>query len=199
MEKEKLEKDVKRHMTSEEVNKLPLYNYTGRICVVRSAAALREACHELKGEAILGFDTESRPSFTKGQQHPVSLVQLASARGSYLFQLRELKDFHGLAKIFADKDIVKAGVALARDVKGLQELFPFTAANFVDLSELAKKRGIANSGLRGLAGLLLGQRISKRAQRTNWARSQLTTKQLQYAATDAWISREIYLALKKEE
>ena len=100
------------------------------------------------------------------------------------------------AEILTDAAIIKAGVAPSFDLHSLQELAPFSPAGFVDLSTMARQRAIKNHGLRGLAALVCGVRISKSARTSNWANPQLSPQQIQYAATDAWISREIYLALQ---
>ena len=91
--------------------------------------------------------------------------------------------------------MVKAGVALAFDLRSLQEMRPFTPQGFIDLAAMAPQRGVKNQGLRGLAAAVCGIRISKSARTTNWANDALTPQQVRYAATDAWIGRELYLRL----
>ncbi|MCA1765067.1 MAG: 3'-5' exonuclease domain-containing protein 2 [Desulfobulbaceae bacterium] len=186
-----------RRMTKEEINSLPINGYMGKIQVIRTDAALAGAIAELSRESLLGFDTETRPNFKKGQNNLPSLIQLAAAETVYIFQLRHLNFSKELRKIFSDKKIIKTGVAIDHDLLQLQRLGPFSEGGFVGLSRIAKCAGIKNHGLRGLAAVLLGFRISKGAQRSNWGSETLTQKQIGYAATDAWVGREIFLRLKE--
>jgi ribonuclease D len=180
-------------ITKEEINALPLKAYEGPITLVDSNKKLASALKELRNESILGFDTESRPSFRKGDNYPASLIQLGGKKNIWLFQIARFKNLEPLWDILADRNIIKAGVAIADDIKKLQDIRDFKAGGFVEIADLSQKAGILNTGLRSLAGLLLGMRISKRAQVSNWARHDLTDVQIQYAATDAWVSRELYL------
>ena len=149
---------------------------------------------KLAGHTLLGFDTETRPAYKKGESYLPSLLQLASANEVFIFQLKHLGLAKPLRKILADPSIIKAGVSLDYDIRELKKLSHFKAAGFIDLSDLAKQAGIKNHGLRGLAAVLLGIRISKGAQTSNWSRDMLTRQQIQYAATDAWVGRRLYLA-----
>ncbi|MEX0330002.1 MAG: 3'-5' exonuclease [Puniceicoccaceae bacterium] len=184
-------------ITKDEINALPLRSYEGPVTIVDSDQKLKEALKAIRREKVLGFDTESRPSFKKGQNFPASLIQLGGAKQVWLFQIQKFENMESLWKILANRDIIKAGVAIADDIKKLQELIDFKPAGFVEIADLTQKAGILNTGLRSLAGLLLNFRISKRAQVSNWARSQLTEAQVQYAATDAWVSRELYCHMQK--
>lgn len=182
-------------ITAGEVNELPRRVYEGPRILVRDEAGLKKALKVLRKEEILGFDTETRPSFQKGESYLPSLLQLAGQDEVYVFQLNQFEDLGPLFSILEKKQILKVGVAMGYDVRQLQELRPFNPAGFLDLEKLTDSVGITNNGLRKLAAIVLGFRISKGEQRSNWARSDLTDRQLAYAATDAWVSREIYLAL----
>ncbi|MBN1268606.1 MAG: 3'-5' exonuclease domain-containing protein 2 [Kiritimatiellae bacterium] len=179
----------------EEINRLPVRRYEGPVRVVRTAAEAVEAAALLRRDQVLGFDTETRPSFRKGEAYPPALVQLAGRGVVCIFQLRHVEFPEPLSELLSAPDVVKAGVALGRDVAELKQVRAFTEGGFVDLGNMARRLGIQNHGLRGLAAVLLGFRITKRAQKSNWARDDLTPAQIQYAATDAWVSREIYLKL----
>ncbi|NDV63285.1 3'-5' exonuclease domain-containing protein 2 [Puniceicoccales bacterium CK1056] len=184
-------------ITKEEINDLPLNAYEGPITIVDDDEKLAKALKELRKEKILGFDTESRPSFKKGQNYPASLIQLGGEHHIWLFQISNFASLDALWEILADEEIIKAGVAIADDIKKLQELQDFTPGGFVEIATLSTQAGILNTGLRSLAALLLGFRISKRAQVSNWAKNTLTDIQIQYAATDAWVSRELYLHMQQ--
>ena len=188
-----------QRMTKEEINACPIRRWEGPTHVVRTAAELSRAVHALANETILGFDTETRPAYHKGESYLPSLLQLAGENEVYLFQLKHLGLSNPLREILANPKVVKAGVALAYDLQDLHHLGHFKPAGFVDLGNLAKKAEIKNHGLRGLAAVLLGFRIAKGAQTSNWSRDVLDPAQIQYAATDAWVGRELYLRLGQGE
>ena len=174
---------------------LPIQSFRGPVEVIDTDEAVAAAIEALEQESVLGFDTETKPVFKPGISYPPALVQLAGEHRAYIFQLQKLKHLDGLLRIFTNPRIVKAGIALADDLKKLQEVRAFTAAGFTEVGDLARKLGITQTGLRSLAGLILGYRVSKREQRSNWARTQLTPSQIAYAATDACVTRALYLAL----
>jgi ribonuclease D len=185
-----------RHAISkDEINTLPLKAYDGPTHVVDSDAKTAAAVRALAGEKVLGFDTETRPAFKRGESYPPSLIQLAAGGGVYLFQLKHIGSYKPLADILSSRKQLKAGVAVADDVKKIRELFHIEPSGFVDLAGLAAKAGIKNAGIRGLAALLFGYRISKQTKCSRWDVPALTDEQITYAATDAWACREIYFAL----
>lgn len=186
-----------RRMTKEEINFLPINGYEGEIQVVRTCDELDKALDELSKETLLGFDTETQPNFKKGQNNLPALIQLAAEKTVYIFQLQPLKFPGKLKKILSDKRIIKTGVAIDHDLLQLQRLGSFNEEGFVGLDRITKSTGIKNHGLRGLTAVLLGFRISKGAQRSNWGNEILSNKQINYAATDAWVGREIFLRLKE--
>lgn len=185
-----------RSFTKEDINAMPLRRYEGDVMVVRTEKQRTKALKEMSGESILGFDTETRPVFKKGKKPgPPSLIQLATAERVYVFQISILPLCNGLCDLLADKDVIKTGVAVRDDIIGLQRLGRFKPHGFVDLSSISSGAKMQTHGLRNMAANLLGFRISKSAQCSNWAKESLTIQQVNYAATDAWVSRELYLAL----
>ena len=183
---------TQRRMTKDEIMECPIRRYEGPVHVIRSQDKLSSAVQQLKKETILGFDTETKPAYKKGGSHPPALLQLASENDVFVFQLKHLRLPKSLCKILANPNIIKAGVSLDYDIRELTKLARFEPAGFVDLGKLAKKIGMKNHGLRGLAAVVLGFRIPKTARKSNWARNTLTPAQIKYAATDAWIGRELY-------
>ena len=181
-----------RKISKAEINELPLIAWEGEIQILESAEEMEAAASILANESHLGFDTETRPSFKKGDYYPPALIQLATEHCVYLFRISETETFDPLLPILESPDILKTGVAIKDDVKELRAMEDFTPNGFVEIADITVKLGYENRGLRALAGLLLQGRISKAAQVTNWARPKLDNKQVRYAATDAWISREIY-------
>jgi ribonuclease D len=182
----------KRKISKAEINELPLIAWEGEIQILESPEEMEAAASILANESHLGFDTETRPSFKKGDYYPPALIQLATEHCVYLFRISETETLDPLLPILESTDILKTGVAIKDDVKELRAIEDFTPNGFVEIADITVKLGYENRGLRALAGLLLQGRISKAAQVTNWARPKLDNKQVRYAATDAWISREIY-------
>lgn len=182
---------------SEQINALPLRSYTGPISIVSTAADLAAASLYLRDERVLGFDTETRPSFRPGEQHPPALLQLAGEEHVFLFQLASLGDLGPLRAILEAPRIRKVGVAIDHDVKQLRKYSHFAPQGFVEIGELARSRGLRNTGLRPLAAMFLGFRLAKGAKTTNWANASLTAAQVVYAATDAWVSRALYVCMAR--
>lgn len=184
-------------LSREEINQLPIDAYHGSVAVISDPAKAETACRALSREKVLGFDTETRPSFRKGVSYQPSLIQLAGSKKVYLFQLPNHQIPPPLKFLLGNPNVIKAGVALDYDIKQLRAMDEFQPAGFQGLESLAKQLKIKNQGLRGLAAALFGFRISKKAQCSNWSRRELTETQITYAATDAWISRELYVELQK--
>ena len=188
-----------RKISKDEINELPLKEYTGPIHIINSLDQIDFALSILENETLLGFDTETKPSFKKGQVNLPALLQLACRDCVILFQLSLISFPSSIKKILADPSVIKTGVAVKDDIKGLKRLSPFEESAFIDLGDLSRQIGMKTNGLRNLAANLLGFRISKNTQRSNWERHCLTKRQLIYAATDAWISRELHLCFQRLE
>jgi ribonuclease D len=186
----------KNTISNEEMLLLPLRAYSGKVVLIQTASELESAVETLQHVAVLGFDTETKPSFKRGEFYKVALVQLATADTVYLIQIQKTGVSESFAKIFSNPNVIKAGVAIRDDIKGLQKYRPFKAEGFIDLSLVAREKGIGVESVKKMTALLLGFRISKSAQTSNWEMSTLTEKQIEYAATDAWVCLEIYRKLK---
>ena len=184
-------------LSKQDINLLPLKKYEGPVEVIAADDRLRAIMPELHAERVLGFDIEVRPTFKTGDHFPPALVQLAGKKKAYLVQLKKLNSLHLLAGLFADARVTKAGVAVTGDIQKLHEVMRFTPAGFIELGKMAAKAGFKASGVRTLSAQLLGFRISKGAQCSNWERGELSPAQVLYAATDAWVCREIFLFLEK--
>jgi ribonuclease D len=191
--------DLLREISREAMLELPIRRYEGEIRLVETVQALERAAADIFQEEAIGFDTETRPAFRKGESHPPALAQVATARVVYLFPLQRLDFSATLGEMLAEKAIVKAGVALGEDLRQLQSLFAFEPAAVTDLGHVAKRHGLKQTGVRNLAGIFLGARITKGAKTTNWAARHLSAQQMTYAATDAWICRELYLRFRQLE
>ena len=184
---------ILRSISREDMAKLAIQRYEGRICLVATPGDLAEARSDFRQESIVGLDTETRPAFKKGESHLPCLVQVATARAVYLFQLRRTEVIPVVADLLSDARIIKAGVSLADDLRALKKVFPFEEKNILDLGLVARRSGFGQTGVRNLAGMLLGFRIPKGTKTSNWAARELSPAQIAYAATDAWACRELYL------
>ncbi len=185
-------------ISKEYILSMPILEYGGPIKLVDSVDSLQECVLSLSKADILGFDTESRPSFRKGESHPVSLIQLADSESVYIIQISKTGFRRELIRLFENPQIIKVGLAAADDIAKLKELRNFCPEGFVDLSDIARSKGIVQTGLRALSVRYLKHRISKTTRTTNWANPDLTKRQLIYAATDAWICLQLYPHVKND-
>ena len=187
-----------KEITKEQINELPLKRYEGKVVVVSNAEQLALALEELKRANVIGFDTESRPAFRKGEYYPVAMIQMAIPKKVFLVRVNLTGFTPELQQLFANENIIKAGISIRDDIKELQRLGDFTPGGVVDLNDVAKELGVMNIGVRSLSGIFLRIRISKGQQTSNWERETLTESQLYYAATDAWVCHEIYRTLEEK-
>jgi ribonuclease D len=186
---------IPRAITREELAALPLRRYEGEVNLVTKPAEIERAMEDIRAEHVVGFDTETRPAFKKGESYLPCLMQVATARRVHVLQLSRVDCSAAAAELLGRRTVIKAGIGLTYDLGQLERLFPFDAAAVLDLGEAAKRLGFQQSGVRNLAGLFLGFRIPKGAQTSNWALRHLSEEQLRYAATDAWACRELYLRM----
>lgn len=188
-------KEFKKSITDEELAELPLAFFEGKIHLIEKVEQLTDAVNFMKTQKILGFDTETRPSFKKGQNHQVALLQLSTADQAFLIRTNLIGLSPGLIRVLASPSILKIGAAIRDDIKILQKVVPFKPGGFVELQEMVKLYGIENFSLKKLAAIVSGVRISKSQRLTNWEAPVLTEQQQIYAATDAWIAYVIYTGL----
>ena len=184
-------------ITPEEIEGLELISFPGEIQVITEEdERYRAAIRDLSSCRMIGFDTETKPVF---QPHAprcaTALLQLSNEETSYLFRLHTLGVPDSLADILASRSITKVGAAVADDVRGLQRYNHFEAARFMDLQRFAEQYGIKDKSVKKLAAIILGRRVSKAQQLSNWEAPQLSFPQQLYAATDAWICLVMYKSL----
>lgn len=183
-------------ISNDEVAALPAAEFAGRIVVVDDGSKIEAACRDLGSCTVVGFDTETRPSFKAGVTNKVSLLQLSTPETCYLFRLNRIRLDNRILKILTSKRIVKVGADVAGDMRSLHVLRSFREQGFVDLQQLAAGRGIEEKSLRKLAAITLGLRVSKAQRLSNWEAATLTPQQMMYAAVDAWICIEILRRLE---
>ena len=178
-------------ISKEELYQKPLIHFDGRIHIIDNPVEAKNAIIELKKYKIIGFDTETKPSFKKGIKNKIALLQFATDNDAFLFRI--FKYFpQEIIEILESDFITKIGTAIHDDIKGLQKYKRFNPDGFVELQDFVKKFNIENNGLKKLSAIVLGSRISKGQQTSNWENQELSEAQLKYAATDAWICLEIY-------
>lgn len=182
-----------RTPSPEAINELPIRRYEGAVRLVQTAEEAERALADFATERVVGLDTETRPAFRAGESHPPALAQAATARAVYLFPLLRMDFSATLAELIASATTAKAGIGLAEDLRQLRKVFPFEPAAIVDLGAVARRHGLERSGVRALAALFLGFRVPKATKTSNWAARRLSPQQISYAATDAWVCRELYL------
>ena len=182
-------------ITNEQVAALQAVQFEGEIVVVDTPALLEGACNHLAAQSIIGFDTETRPSFTSGVTNKVALLQLYGGGKCFLIRLNRVQITKSLTDILSNQNILKIGAAVKNDIVGLNKLRHFTAGGFVDLQDKVESYGIKDKSLRKISGIVLGKKVSKAQRLSNWEAKVLTSQQQLYAATDAWVCVEIYNTL----
>jgi len=183
------------NISVEELSECELSWFKGEIVLVEELKTFYEVFPRLLGEELLGFDTETKPTFKKGRKNKVSLIQLSTGTLACLFRINKMGLPDELIDLLSDPGVIKAGVAVHDDIRFLKSVKKFEPSGFVDLQSFVKDFGIQSSGLKKLAAIVLGFRISKRQQVTDWEAVQLTEAQEIYAATDAWVCHQIYRKL----
>jgi ribonuclease D len=188
-------KRYQENITREEIAGCELEWFKGEIIIVDEIEIFYKVFPRLLGSDLLGFDTETKPIFKKGGKNYVSLIQLSTGNLACLFRINKIGLPQELIKLLSDPSVIKAGVAVHDDIRFLKGIRKFSAEGFVDLQSFVRDYGIKSSGLKKLAAIVLGIRISKQQQVTDWEAEQLTEAQKVYAATDAWVCHQIYKKL----
>lgn len=196
MEMKEGNNELKAKISNEELMELPLRHFDGEIEVIDNTEQLEEAIAYLWKHPVLGFDTETRPSFKKGQTNQVALLQLSTSEKAFLFRINTIGLPDCITELLASEAIVKVGAAIHDDIKILKNVNHFNQKGFLELQEYVKDFGIENFSLKKLSGIVMGFRISKSQRLSNWEAVELTKPQQIYAATDAWISLEIFNKLQ---
>ena len=187
-----------KFVSKDEIKNYSIEKFTGKIHVIEKQNDISEAYSFLKKQKILGFDTESKPTFKKGVSSKVSLIQFTTEDQAFLFRINKIGFNEKLIDIISDKKIKKIGIAIFDDIKALKKIKSFESNSIIDLNHLALNLGFESIGAVKLSILILGFAISKSVRLSNWERENLSISQLEYAATDAWICNMIYKKLLNE-
>lgn len=188
--------EIPKRLEKEAINELPLVRFQGSIKLAEDTKSFQRLAAKLSKQRVLGFDIECKPNFKRGPNNPPALIQLATSDQAFIFRLYPVMKLGPLVEILENPNIIKTGVAIKDDIHNLQKIESFTAGGFEDLAKLAQSLKIEQTGLRNLTAIFFKQRLSKSAQLSNWQKRPLSPSQINYAATDAWISRELYLIMK---
>ena len=179
-------------ISNEETAALPAIEFKGEIRIIEHERDIVPACKFLMKQSVVGFDTETRPSFRPGVTFRVSLLQLSTPQLCFLVRLNRSPLAKPLLQVLESKEILKIGADVAGDLRSLRQIRHFRDGGFVDLQTIAPEWGIGEKSLRKLSAIVLGQRVSKAQRLSNWEATTLTDKQKLYAATDAWVCTAIY-------
>ena len=185
----------------EQIEKLEYASFPGKIHVIDSVGAeFNRAIAYLRSQKVIGFDTETRPTFTPNQpRYGVALLQLSGPEKAFLFRINKMGMHRRLCSLLANPKVLKVGAAIHDDIRGLQKHQEFKPASFVDLQKIVCEWGIRDKSVKKMAAIIMGIRISKTQQLSNWEAETLSESQCRYAATDAWVCREMYLRLMASE
>ena len=188
-------------VTPQDIEKLEYASFPGKIYVIDSVGAeFNRAIAYLRSQKVIGFDTETRPTFTPAQpRYGVALLQLSGPDKAFLFRINKMGMHRRLCNLLASPKIIKIGAAIHDDIRGLQKHRDFVPGGFVDLQKIVWEWGIRDKSVKKMAAIIMGIRISKTQQLSNWEADSLSEGQCKYAATDAWVCREMYLRLMRAD
>jgi ribonuclease D len=187
----------KSTISPEELDKLKSAEFTGEVTILDKIDEIYDSALDyLSSQKIIGFDTETKPVFQANvKRNNVALLQLSGGERAFIFRLTVTGMPDSLCKLLSTKKIIKVGAAVTDDIRGLQRYTKFVPRGFVDLQSIGESWGIKEKSVRKMAAIVLGVKVSKSQQLSNWEAEVLTEAQINYAAVDAWVCRQMYLKL----
>lgn len=188
---------IRRTISKEEIAEMPKVLFPGEIHLVNTPWEAETAVRFLREYPLLGIDSETRPSFTRGQNRKVALLQVSTMEHCFLFRLNLIGLTLPVIALFENPSITKVGLSLHDDFMMLHKRAPFEPRACVELQQFVQPFGIEEKSLQKIYGILFGQKISKSQRLSNWEAPELTIPQQQYAATDAWACLNIYNLLQE--
>jgi ribonuclease D len=180
----------------EEINQLEVRQFEGEVRVVSDLTSCKDAIHEIRNYDVLGFDTETKPVYKKGVNNRIALIQVSNSNVAWLFRVNRIGIPDELRSFLEDESQLKIGAGLLDDMRKLRQIIRFTPGGFLDLQKYVEAFNIESKSLKKMVAIVLGYKISKSQQLSNWESDTLTDQQISYAATDAWVCLEIYNALR---
>lgn len=188
---------IRRTIDKEDLKEMPKAAFPGQIHIVDNPQEAERAVAYLRSCPILGIDSETRPSFTKGQSHKVALLQISSEEHCFLFRLNLTGLTLPVIMLLENPNVIKVGLSLRDDFMMLHKRAPFEQRACIELQEYVRAFGIQDKSLQKIYAILFGEKISKSQRLSNWEANELTLPQQQYAATDAWACLNIYNLLQE--
>lgn len=185
-----------KEIDKEAINKLEVRQFEGEIRIVDTNDSFKKALRELKKYSVLGFDTETKPTFKKGDQHKIALIQISNSKIAWLIRVNKIGLPPALVSLLEDDSVLKIGAGLHDDMRRLRQISKLNPGGFLDLQKYVEAFNIESKGLKKLVAIILGFKISKAQQMSNWEAEILSEQQRIYAATDAWVCLEIYNRLR---
>jgi ribonuclease D len=188
--------------TKEQIRELPVYQGVdlANIIVVTNRGEAIAAVSELIKHPVLGFDTESKPTFKKGEvSSGPHLIQLSCLSKTFIFPTIFPEAVEETAQVLSNASIKKVGFGLADDKKIILQKFGIKVENTLELSSKVQKfTGVKQKvGARVAVAMLFGQRLTKSAQTSNWAAFPLQDYQLKYAANDSYSALCVEIEIEK--
>lgn len=188
---------IKKTIKKESIKDMPKVVFPGQIHVVKNPVDAENAVNFLKKYPLLGIDSETRPSFTKGQLYKVALLQVSTEQDCFLFRLNLTGLTLPIISLLENPQVTKIGLSLKDDFMMLHKRAPFEQQACIELQEYVRMFGIQDKSLQKIYGIIFGEKISKSQRLSNWEADNLTESQKQYAATDAWACLNIYNRLQE--
>ena len=185
-------KNINISITKDQLTELPTVNYPGHISVIDTENSAKSAIHFLSNQKIVGFDTETRPSFRKGKRYNVSLIQISTINHCFLFRINKLGFIDELKQLLEIESIIKIGLSLKDDFAVLRKIADFAPKGFIDLQSFVKQYNIMDCSLQKIYAIIFNERISKNQRLSNWEAEELSISQQNYASIDAWACLRIY-------
>jgi ribonuclease D len=180
----------------EEINQLEVRQFEGEVRVISDFSSCHDAIQEIRKYDVLGFDTETKPVYKKGVNNRIALIQISNSNVAWLFRVNKIGIPDELRSFLEDESLLKIGAGLLDDMRKLRQIVRFTPGGFLDLQKYVEAFKIESKSLKKMVAIVLGYKISKSQQLSNWESDSLTDQQIRYAATDAWVCLEIYNALR---
>lgn len=193
------EEEIEISISKEAVSQLPTEEFNGECIIIDTISKVTPAIAYLNRHKLVGFDTETRPSFKKGIHYNISLIQISTDSVCFLFRINKIGMPEKLLKFLNSKKTKKIGLSLENDFGMINKVKEIDQSGYIDIQKLAPQYHIKDASLQRIYAILFDKRISKSQRLTNWEAQQLTPAQCRYASLDAWSCLKIYNFLKSGE
>jgi len=192
-----MKKTIYSRYDKNKIGELPVVSFDGRIIVVLTEAEAEKAVDYLLSADILGMDTETRPSFQRGQSFKVALLQVSTRDTCFLFRLNLIGLCPPIIRLLENTKVPMIGLSWRDDLRMLHHRGEFTPGLFYDVQDLVGELGVKDLSLQKLYANLFSMKISKRQRLTNWEAPILSDMQKRYASIDAWACIMLYEEIQR--